>query len=161
MCVCEVFFSLLLRWVFFFFLVSLVGEVFFFKKLSFRHWISGSGWFFFFAASAVIFPSHPLFFLLRLGGTRKLIDYAESISAMKSTKSYLQWILDKSAKSNWDAKCFNTTTKSHLGNMDYGHKLTENYSHLNYQTDQLPAIVMEWMWRFSLLSSAIDWSRAW
>ena len=44
---------------------------------------------------------------------------------MKSTKSYLQWILDKSAKSSWDAKCFNTSTKSHLGNMNYGHKPTK------------------------------------
>ena len=52
-------------------------------------------------------------------------------------------ILDKSAKSSWDAKGFNTTTKSHLCNMDYGHEPTENYSHLKYQTDQLPAIVME------------------
>ena len=79
---------------------------------------------------------------------------------MKSTKSYLQWILDKSAKSSWDAKGFNTVSKSHLGNMDYGHEPTENYSHLKYQTDQLPAIVMEKMWSFALLGSAIDWSRA-
>ena len=38
---------------------------------------------------------------------------------MKSAKSYLQWILEISAKVAEITKGFNTTTKSHLGNTIY------------------------------------------
>ena len=36
------------------------------------------------------------------------------------------------------------------------HKLTENYSHLNYQTDQLPAIVIEWMTEWHRVALLIE-----